>query len=64
MVQSLKYLLSTHEDLSSILSTHITSMLAYVHNSSAGKREVEPWCLLDHPDQPNQRAPALRKSLV
>lgn len=47
MVQSLKCLLYKHEDLSGILSTHITCMVARAQNHSSGKAEiVDPWCLL------------------
>lgn len=40
MVQSLKCLLYKHEDLSWILSTHITCMVARAQNHSSGKAEI------------------------
>lgn len=63
MVQLLKCLLYKHEDLSWILSTHITCMVAHAQNHSSGKVEKGGSLVLaDHPAQPSQQAPALSKS--
>lgn len=63
MVQSLKYLLCKHGDLSWILSTHITRLVTRAQNHSSGKAEIGGSLVpADLPAQPSQQAPALCKN--